>query len=158
MIGFVSHPAFLTISTISQRIDLTALLQDYILSTLLLVNCVLINLKGARRRETRTWIDCRIFFEGLLFDWQALNRTATQVFGRVSWKGQWLFDDILLWWRKKGLTALVALDHNVFDGQQTSLPWGYGFKHNLRKRKESYNTDDKWPHLQMTPEWGCLCA
>lgn len=88
---------FLTISTISQRIDLTALLQDYILSTLLLVNCVLINLKGARRRETRTWIDCRIFFEGLLFDWQALNRTATQVFGRVSWKGQSLFDDILLW-------------------------------------------------------------
>lgn len=91
MMGFVSHPPFLTISTISQRIDLTALV------TLLLVNYVLINLKGARRRETRTWIDCRIFFEGLLFDWQALNRTVTQVFGRVSWKGQSLFDDILLW-------------------------------------------------------------
>lgn len=38
---------------------------------------------------------------------------------------------------KKGLTALVALDHDVFDGQQATLPRGYDFKHNLRKREDS---------------------
>lgn len=41
----------------------------------------------------------------------------------------------------------MALDHNVFDGQQATLPWGYGFKHNLRRREETHNTSDKWAHV-----------
>ena len=48
---------------------------------------------------------------------------------------------------KKGLTALVALDHDVFDGQQAALPRGYSFKHNLRRREETHNTSDKWAHV-----------
>lgn len=45
--------------------------------------------------------------------------------------------------KKKGLTALVALDHDVFDGQQTTLPGGYSFKHNLRRRRETHKIADK---------------
>lgn len=37
----------------------------------------------------------------------------------------------------------MALDHDVFNGQQATLPRGYGFKHNLRRRKETHNTGDE---------------
>ena len=37
---------------------------------------------------------------------------------------------------EEGLTALVALDGDIFDGQHTPLPRGNHFKHNLKEEEE----------------------
>lgn len=155
---------FFTFCSFFQSVSLTQPIQQYILCTFLLVNFTLINHQGGPTVAN----PLKVF----LFDWEALNGTTVQVFWRVSWKGQWRFDDVLLLWRENRLTALVALDHDVFDGQQATLPWGYGFKHNLRRRKETHNTGDERARvfkrhlsadevrvrLSLTlsaPSWGC---
>lgn len=68
---------------------------------------------------------------------RALNRAAMQVCAQGVMERT-----TTLWWflftaagKTTGLTALVALDHDVFDGQQAALPRGYDFKHNLGRRE-----------------------
>lgn len=149
---------------VSQRKDLTQPLQHYSLSTLQRVNCVLINLKGARRRGVSLFGLTSVVLGGRPLC--LTRRPWTQQQYRYLIGCHREDNECLMIFfyggrkkKKKGLTALVTLDHDILDGQQAALPWGYGFKHDLRKREETHNTDDKWAHVfEWHFERGCPCA
>lgn len=42
--------------------------------------------------------------------------------------------------RRSGLTALMALDHNILDSQQTTLAWGHSFKNDLQRKEKKHIT------------------
>lgn len=80
------------------------------------------------------------FTPGLYCSLKAFVRPGRLEQWQESQKGHRRFTDILLCRKKNGLTALVALDHNVFDGQQATLPWRYDFKYNLRIKRQTHNS------------------
>lgn len=53
-----------------------------------------------------------------------------------------------------GLTALMALEDDVLDGQQAALPGGHHFKDDLRRKEKAHNHSDKWTHSQNVTHTG----
>lgn len=79
----------------------------------------------------------------LWLDFNAWRKTDDIDIWRVAGRGQGAGDEGVFT-TETGLTALMALEDDVLDGQQAALPGGHRFKDDLRRKEKAHKHSDKW--------------
>lgn len=80
-------------------------------------------------------------------DFNAWRKTDDIDIWRVAGKGQGAGDEGVFT-TETGLTALMALEDDVLDGQHAALPGGHRFKDDLRRKEKAHKHSDKWTRSQ----------
>ncbi len=75
------------------------------------------------------------------------ERQAILIFGRWQEKAKARVMRVFLR-QRRGLTALMALEDDVLDGQHAALPGGHRFKDDLRRKEKAHKHSDKWTRSQ----------
>ncbi len=75
------------------------------------------------------------------------ERQTILIFGRWQEKAKARVMRVFLR-QRRGLTALMALEDDVLDGQHAALPGGHRFKDDLRRKEKAHKHSDKWTRSQ----------